>query len=101
MIHHNNRDREIAKYVFSGSTTMVGVCVTVIALFRVMNMNIKTYADEILGYTTFIFIAATLLSYASLRREKNSGLEKWADILFFIGMFMMVIVGFIIVYAIY
>jgi len=101
MNHRNNRDREIAKYVFSGSTTMVGVCVTVIALFRVMNMNLKTYADEILGYTTFIFIAATLLSYASLRKENNSGFEKWADILFFIGIFMMLIVGFIIVYAIY
>ena len=101
MNHQNNRDREIAKYVFSGSTTMVGVCVTVIALFRVMSMNIKTYADEILGYTTFIFIAATLFSYASLRKEKNVNLERWADVLFFIGMFMMVIVGFIIVYAIY
>jgi len=101
MNQQSNRNREIAKHVFSGSTTMVGVCVTVIALFRVMNMNIKTYADEILGYTTFIFIAATLLAYASLRKEKNVILERWADILFFIGMFMMVIVGFIIVYAIY
>ena len=82
MNHRSSRDREIAKFVFSGSTTMVGVCVTVIALFRVMSMNIKTYADEILGYTTFIFIAATLLSYASLRKENNSGLERWAIFFF-------------------
>lgn len=69
------RRREIAHYVFSGSTTMVGVCVTIIALFRVMKVSVQTYADELLGYTTFIFIAAVFLSYASLRKEKTISLN--------------------------
>jgi hypothetical protein len=44
---------------------MIGACITVIALFKVMNINYKTYADEIIGIDTFIFIfSAFFLSSA-------------------------------------
>ena len=94
-------NKKIAAYVFSGSNTMVGVCLTIIALFRIMKTGLQTYADEILALDTFIFIIASLLSYAVLRKEKNKRLEKWADICYYTGMIIMSFVGLIIIYTAY
>ena len=96
-----DKNRNIADHIFSGSITMSGVCVTIIALFRVMKIGLLTYADEILSLNTFIFLAATMFSYISLRKENNESSEKVADILFFTGMIIMIIVGIIIVYTAY
>jgi len=101
MSQQTDRNREIARHVFTGSTTMVGVCVTVIALFRVMQISMKTYADEILGLDNFIFIIAALLSYSALRKENNARMERWADVLFFSGMIIMLLVGVVIVFSTY
>lgn len=97
----NDRNREIAHHIFTGSITMVGVCITVITLFRVMKTSMQTYADEILAIDTFVFIAAALFSYAALRKENNHRLERLADILFFGGMLVMPVVGIIIIYSTY
>lgn len=96
-----DKNRKIADHIFNGSITMSGVCVTIIALFRVMKIGIVTYADEILSLNTFIFLAAAMFSYISLRKENNRLSEKFADILFFTGMISMIIVGIIVVYTAY
>ncbi|CAN5277330.1 hypothetical protein BH11BAC6_BH11BAC6_09460 [soil metagenome] len=94
-------DRNIASHIFTGSITLSGVCVTIIALFRVMKLGLLTYADEILSVNTFIFLAAAMFSYMSLRKENSGATETIADILFFIGMISMILVGVIIVYTAY
>jgi len=96
-----DKSKAIASHVFSGSTTMIGVCITVIALFKVMKLSVASYADEILGIDNFIFIAAALLSYTTIRNNNKYNTEKWADILFFTGMSIMLIVGVIIVFTTY
>jgi len=96
-----NRNRNIADHIFNGSITMSGVCVTIIALFRVMKIGVQTYADEILALNTFIFLVSAMLSYISLRKENNNVSETIADVLFFSGMISMVIVGIIIVFTAY
>lgn len=93
--------KDIARYVFSGSTTMIGVCITVIALFRITNTGIKTYADEILSIDTLFFILSGYMAYLVLRSPKNQHLEKIADVLFFTGMSIMMIVGVLIVFFTY
>ena len=97
--HHGNQ--HIGSYILSGSTTMVGVCITVITLFKVMKGDIRTIADDMLGLDTFIFIAASILAYASLRNPASQRLKRWADILFFTGMILMLGVGVIVVYTTY
>lgn len=94
-------NREIAHYVFSGSTTMIGVCITVIALFKVMNTSVKTYADEILGIDTFIFILAAFFSYLTLRNNNRGKAERIADLFFFTGMTVLLLVGVMIVFSTY
>lgn len=99
--NNSERDREIARHVFAGSTTLVGVSITIIALFRVMKVSLETYADEILAINTTVFICSSLFSYAALRKENNRVLEWLADIFFFFGMIVMLFVSFLIVYSTY
>lgn len=96
-----DNNKEIAHYVFSGSTTMIGVCITVISLFRIMKLGKETYADEILGIDTFLFICACFLSYLTLRNDKNKRLERIADFLFFAGLSILLLVGLMIVFSAY
>ncbi|HXL56658.1 MAG TPA: hypothetical protein VN958_10395 [Chitinophagaceae bacterium] len=98
---NNNKRKTIAEHVFNGSTTMAGVSVTIIALFRVMKMGVGTYADEILSANTCIFFASAILAYMALRKDQYDTIETIADILFFTGMVIMMIVGVIIVYTTY
>jgi uncharacterized membrane protein len=95
------KNNDIARHVFSGSTTMIGVCITVIALFKITHTDITTYADEILSVNTLFFILSGYLSYLVLRSSKNKRLEKFADIFFFIGMTAMMLVGVLIVFFAY
>jgi hypothetical protein len=88
----------IAHHVFSGSTTMVGVCITVITLFHVMKSDVASYADEMISVDALVFILATLCSYTSLRHNNDRRMERLADVLFFLGLFILVIVGFMIVF---
>jgi hypothetical protein len=98
MDKQNERTREIAHHIFTGSTTMIGVCITVITLFLLIKSRYTTYADEILAIDAFLFIISAFISYMSLRRNNNRKLELIADMFFFTGMLVMVIVGIIIVY---
>lgn len=97
----SGENRQIAQHIFTGSTTMIGVCITVIALFRGLKVSMQSYADELLAIDNFIFIAAALLSYSAMRKEDNARLELWADRLFFAGMLLMLAVGVIIVFSAY
>ena len=101
MSNNFNRRKTIAEHVFSGSTTMAGVSVTIIALFRIMKTGLGTYADEILSADTCLFLVAAILSYMALRKEDYNTIETIADILFFTGMVVMMIVGILIVYTTY
>ncbi len=92
--------REIAHHIFSGATAMIGVCIMVITLFTVMNFSLKSYADEILGINSLIFIISAFFSYLSIRKKNDRRMEWIADILFFIGMLIMVLVGLIIIFYI-
>jgi len=101
-MNNNTEDnKKIAEYVFSGSNTMVGVCLTVITLFRIMKTGLQTYADEILALDISLFLTASILSYAVLRKEENKRLEKWADLFYYAGMIIMFFVGLIIIYTTY
>ena len=101
MIQKSSNNKEMANHIFSGSTTMIGVCITVISLFRIMKIGKETLVDELLGVDTLIFIFSCFLSYVCLRNAALKNVEKIADILFFIGLTFMLVVGFIIVFTTY
>lgn len=95
IIKHNQsqNQKELSYEILPASSTMIGVCVTVITLVKISNFGAKTYAEDLLAFDAFLFISAGLLSYISISRTNNIRLELLADISFLLAMFIMVLVG--------
>jgi uncharacterized membrane protein SirB2 len=98
MITQNEKNRDMAHHIFNGSIAMVGVCLTVITLFKISGAGANTLTDEFLAVDAFIFIISTFISYLSLRKNNHKKLEWIADSLFFLGMFCMVVTGLLMVF---
>jgi protein-S-isoprenylcysteine O-methyltransferase Ste14 len=80
-------EEDISIHIFSTSATMVGVCLTVIGLFRIM-FSVKalnSFGDDLLAFDALLFLAACLLSYWALRtrgQRRKLRTERLADIVF-------------------
>jgi hypothetical protein len=98
-------EEDISIHIFTVSSAMVGVCLTVIGLIRVVITLRKadTIADDLLAIDAVLFLLATLLSYWALRRRtvrRRPLLEQTADILFILALLLMVAISGYITYAI-
>lgn len=92
-------------YIFSVSAAMVGVCLTVIGLIRVVIALYKadTFADDLLAADAVLFLVSCLSSYWAMRTRKVRRLhrlERFADGVFILALLLMVGVGMFITYAI-
>jgi hypothetical protein len=97
----NHLEEDISIHIFTVSSAMVGVCLTVIGLIRVVITLGKadTVADDLLAVDAFLFLVASLLSYSALRtrfKRRMHRRERIADSIFILAMILMVIIcGFI------
>jgi hypothetical protein len=94
-------EEDISIHIFTVSAGMVGVCLTVIGIVHLINglLKINTIVDDLLAYDAFVFLCSCLLSYWALRtrtKRRMHHVERFADIIFLIGMIVMVVAsGFI------
>jgi uncharacterized membrane protein YqjE len=94
-------EEDICIHIFTVSSAMVGVCLTVIGLIRVVITLGKadTLADDLLASDALLFLTSCLLSYAALRVrsfQRRHRIERAADGIFIVAMVVMtVICGFI------
>jgi hypothetical protein len=108
-----NRDRDpsthleqdICIHIFTVSSAMVGVCLTVIGLIRVVITlgRADTLADDFLAGDALLFLVSCLLSYWALRSRsarRMHRLEKIADGIFIVAMIGMVGVCALITYTV-
>ena len=98
-------EEDISIHIFTVSSAMVGVCLTVIGLIRVVITLRKadTIADDLLAIDAILFLLATLCSYWALRRrrsERRPLLERTADALFILALLLMVVIGGFIAFAV-
>ena len=98
-------EQDICIHIFTVSSAMVGVCLTVIGLIRVVITlgRADTLADDLLAGDALLFLISCLLSYWALRLRslrRMHRLEKIADGIFILAMIGMVIVCALITYTI-
>jgi uncharacterized membrane protein YqjE len=98
-------EQDICIHIFTVSSAMVGVCLTVIGLIRVVITFGKadTLADDFLAADALLFLLSCLLSYWALRSRsvrRMHRLEKIADGIFILAMIGMVIICALITYSI-
>jgi hypothetical protein len=98
-------EQDICIHIFTVSSAMVGVCLTVVGLIRVVITlgTADTLADDFLAGDALLFLISCLLSYWALRARsvrRMHRLEKVADATFIIAMIGMVIICALITYNI-
>jgi len=102
---NSHLEQDICIHIFTVSSAMVGVCLTVIGLIRVVITlgSADTLADDLLAGDALLFLLSCLLSYWALRSRglrRMHRLEKIADAIFIIAMIGMVVVCALITYTI-
>ncbi len=101
----NHLEQDICIHIFTVSSAMVGVCLTVIGLIRVVITLGKadTLADDCLAVDALLFLASCLLSYCALRSRglgRMHRIERIADGIFILAMIGMVVICTLITYSI-
>jgi len=98
-------EQDISIHIFTVSSAMVGVCLTVIGLIRVVITlgTADTLADDCLAMNALLFLISCLISYWALRSRgwrRMHRLERLADGIFIFAMIGMVVVCALITYTI-
>lgn len=97
-------DQDICVHIFTVSAAMVGVCLTVIGLLKIVItiQKVDTIADDLVAANALIFLAACVLSYWALRTRSSRRmhrLERLADALFLAGLAVMTAICCFMTYA--
>lgn len=84
-------DENICVHIFTASAAMVGVCLTVVGIIRVVISQHKAdlFADDMLAVNAMLYLASSLLSYWALRTRnvaRNYRLERSADVIFLVAL---------------
>ncbi len=103
--HDKKLEEDICIHIFTVSSAMVGVCLTVIGLIRVVITLGKadTLADDLLATDALFFLTSCLLSYWALRSRglrRMHRIERAADTVFIAAMIVMVAVCALITYSV-
>src|SRR5207245_10320549 len=98
-------EEDICIHIFTVSSAVVGVCLTVIGLIRVVITLGKadTLTDDCLAMDALLFLTSCLLSYWALRSRglrRMHRLERIADGIFIFAMIGMVVICALITYTI-
>jgi hypothetical protein len=97
-------DQDICVHIFTVSSAMVGVCLTVIGLLRIVItiQKVDTLADDLVAANALVFLASTFLSYWALRTRSSKRmhrLERIADSVFLFGLGFMAMICIFVTYA--
>jgi hypothetical protein len=98
-------EEDICIHIFTVSAGLVGVCLTVIGLLRVVITLRKTdtFADDLLAIDAFLFLIACLSSYWALRTRsvrRMHRVERFADVVFLLALVVMATACGFVTYAI-
>jgi hypothetical protein len=98
-------EEDICIHIFTVSAGLVGVCLTVIGLLRVVITLRKadTFADDLLAVDAVLFLVACLSSYWALRTRslrRMHRVERFADLVFLLALVLMAAACAVVTYAI-
>lgn len=96
---------DLCPAIFGASVAMVGVCLTVIGLFKVVTSakNVSTVGDDLLALDALLFLISAMLSYWAMRhrgRRELPDVERAADYVFLAAMVLMVVIAALMTYAV-
>jgi len=86
-----NTGNDLSHHILPNSATMVGACIMVISIVKGFHPNLANYLiDKALAIDSVLFMVSALLSFSSIRAGRSSdNLERWAEIVFLLGLVSM------------
>jgi hypothetical protein len=98
----NNNNNDLSTHILPNSATMVGVCIMVISIVKSQPADMVSYLiDKALAIDSLLFTISALLSLLSIRLKKSSeGFERWAEVIFIIGLISMMLIAVILSFEI-
>ena len=95
----NPQQDNVAHHILPTSATMIGVCMTVISIVKLLHIGSQgAMIDKLLAIDSLIFLASAVFSYFSMRNRTFSRLEKYADHSFMIGLMGMTICSLLVAF---
>lgn len=97
------RERNLSGHIFSVSAGLVGVCLTVIGVFNIVNLpgaHLRK-ADDLIALDAAVLLLACIFSYLALRTQRErrgQQLGRVADVLFLLGLSGVVVIGGVIAF---
>jgi len=90
----NSSNNDLSHHILPNSATMVGVCIMVISIVKSMTPDLANYLiDKGLAIDSLLFMISALLSFSSIRSEQATDrLERWAEIIFLLGLVSMTLI---------
>ncbi|UOA07898.1 MULTISPECIES: hypothetical protein [Methylobacter] len=90
----NNSSNDLSHHILPNSATMVGVCIMVISIVKTMDTGLTNYLiDKALAIDSLLFMISALLSFSSIRsKQANERLERWAEMIFLLGLVSMTLI---------
>jgi hypothetical protein len=100
MPEKNNDRKNVAKHILPTAANLLGLCFVIFTLKKLWRSDgVERVIDKMDGVVIIIFLAASVLSYASMRSARNSDhYERTADVVFIVGLFLLSLVALITVY---
>jgi multisubunit Na+/H+ antiporter MnhF subunit len=101
--HREEMEENLSSHIFTVSAGLVGVCITVLSLFRVIFRLSKAHeiSDGLIALDALGFLVACVFAYLSLRAKNKESRHRFqliADWAFLMSLAFMVIVGGLIGY---
>lgn len=95
MVAENNDRKNVSKHILPASSNLLGLCFLILTLKKLWKGNsVVQFVDKLDGVAILIFLAASLLSYASMRvSRKGDVYEKAADIVFLAGLLLLSLIA--------
>ena len=79
----NNSQGYKSHHILSASANLLGICFLIFNIIRVSHLNDKTLLDDLCSVAILLFMASSVMSYASIRSTvKQASYEKIADVIF-------------------
>ena len=90
----NSSNNDLSHHILPNSATMVGVCIMVISIVKSMAPDLANYLiDKGLAIDSLLFMISALLSFSSIRSDQATDrLERWAEIIFLLGLVSMTLI---------
>jgi hypothetical protein len=90
----NTNNNDLSHHILPNSATMVGVCTMVISIVKSLPPDaVNFFIDKGLAMDSLLFMISALFSFLAIRLENsNLRFERWAEMIFIVGLISMTMI---------